>query len=98
MQQQQKARGWFLLSGCSLRFLLYNIRTAQSPHSSYNTPECGIIIEHKTQLATCDDAKQFPASDAIWQRRLRPADSLLIELSKNFGHLTNFFNFGLLFG
>ena len=63
----KKARGWFFALLRSLRFLLYNIRTVQSPHSSYNTPECGITIEYTTQRATCDDAKLHPVSYAICQ-------------------------------
>ena len=63
--KSEKHGGGFLSLSLSLRFLLYNIRTAQSPHSSYNTPECGITIVYKAQRATCDDAKLHPASYAI---------------------------------
>ena len=65
--KKRKEHGGGFCSSSFTSFLLYNIRTAQSPHSSYNTPECGITIVYTTQRATCDDAKQYPASYAICQ-------------------------------
>ena len=63
----KKHGGGFCSLAVHFANLLYNIRTAQSPHSSYDTPECGITIVYTTQRATCDDAKQYPASYAICQ-------------------------------
>ena len=66
MCNSSKKQGGGFAPSLSLRFLLYNIRTVQSPHSSYDTPECGITIQsYKAQRATCNDAKLHPACDAI---------------------------------
>ena len=75
--KSEKSTGVVFALLWSLRSLHYNIRTVQSPHSSYNTPECGITIEYTIQRATCDDAKLHPASYAICiNQRNRPAISL----------------------
>ena len=42
--KSEKSTGVVFALLCSLRSLHYDIRTVQSPHSSYNTPECGIRI------------------------------------------------------